>query len=139
LKILLANEYVLQVKTQNFHWNVTGISFGSLHSLFDSQYSQLAGFVDLIAERIRALQFFVPGSLVEFKRLATLQEDEGTKLLDKEMIKKLLDGHEFVIAGIRSDIDFSKSVNDAGTENFLADILVKHEKIAWILRAHLES
>ncbi len=137
LNILLANEYTLYIKTQKYHWNVVGPLFGPLHKLFNDQYDELAAFVDLVAERIRALGYKPYATLAEFIENTTLSEDPGRNPDANGMITKLLQDHETVIKQIRLDIDYTVKVNDMGTNNFLADLIEKHEKTAWILRVHL--
>lgn len=137
LNDLLSNEYVLYVKTQKFHWNVVGKFFGPLHALFGDQYEQLAGTIDRMAERIRALGFKPYGTLQEFAEHATISEEPGVNPDDTTMIRTLLEDHEAVIQQLRVAIDQTADMNDMGTNNFLADLIEKHEKTAWMLRAHL--
>lgn len=136
---LLANEYLLYTKTLKFHWNVRGPHFGALHSFFQSHYESLLSIVDDIAERIRALGFIAPGSLREFIELGTLQESINSDPSDMEMLELLLRDHEAVIRQIRGDVDITAAQGDMGSNNFLAGLLEKHEKIAWMLRAHVEE
>lgn len=138
LNRLLANEYALAVKTQNFHWNVTGINFVGLHKLFEEQYTQLQKFIDLIAERARALQVKAIGTFIEFKQMSDITESLEKQYTDIDMIKQLLHDHELVIQQLRSLVDFSANVNDMGSNNLLSNILELHEKMAWMLRAHIE-
>lgn len=135
---LLADEHVLYVKTRNFHWNVTGLDFGSLHALFEKQYDELAETIDEIAERIRSLGGIAPGSMKEFLKLATLDEQPGGKLDAEKMIAALLSDHEAVVRSLREAADATGAAGDAGTEDFLVGLLEAHEKTAWFLRAHLE-
>lgn len=135
---LLADEHVLYVKTRNFHWNVTGLDFGSLHALFESQYNGLAETIDEIAERLRSLGGTAPGSMKEFLKLARLDEQPGGKLPAEKMIAALLGDHEAVIRSLRADIKAADAAGDAGTNDFLVGLLEGHEKTAWMLRAHLE-
>lgn len=135
---LLADEHVLYVKTRNFHWNVTGLDFGSLHALFETQYNALAETIDEIAERLRSLGGVAPGSMKEFLKLARLEEQPGGKLEAEKMLAALLTDHEAVIRALRADIEAADKAGDAGTNDFLVGILEAHEKTAWMLRAHLE-
>lgn len=135
---LLADEHVLYVKTRNFHWNVTGLDFGSLHALFEAQYTALAGTIDEIAERLRSLGGVAPGSMKEFLKLTRLDEQPGGKLEAEKMLAALLVDHEAVIRLLRADIETADKAGDAGTNDFLVGILEAHEKTAWMLRAHLE-
>jgi starvation-inducible DNA-binding protein len=137
LNKLLADEYVLYVKTQKYHWNVTGPFFGPLHKLFNDQYDMLAEFIDEVAERVRALGFKAYGTMAEFIEHTSLSEDMGVNPEANMMIKNLLDDHETVIRELRDYIEYSADRKDLGTENFLAELIVKHQKIAWMLRAHL--
>lgn len=134
---LLSNEYVLYTKTQKYHWNVVGPFFGSLHMLFGDQYAQLANYIDRTAERIRAIGFKPCGTLQEFSELATIMQEPGVNPDDTTMIRNLLDGHETIIRQLRELIDMSAQMNDMGTNNFACDLIEKHEKTAWMLRAHL--
>lgn len=137
LSKILANQYTLQVKAQNFHWNVVSSDFGPLHALFQSNYDLLSDNVDAVAERIRSLGHFSLGSMTEFKQHATIQEDEGIARKDVEMLKKLLSGHEEIICQKRLIINELQKLGDEGTANFLTDIMEKHEKIAWMIRSHI--
>lgn len=139
LALLLANEYILYTKTLKFHWNVRGAHFGALHAFFQNQYEMLLGIVDDVAERIRALGFIAPGSLREFLEIGTLVESITVDPSDSEMLELLLRDHEAVIRQIRHDVDISAAQGDMGSNNFLADLLEKHEKMAWMLRAHVEN
>jgi starvation-inducible DNA-binding protein len=139
LKKLQADEYTLYTKTLKFHWNVTGMNFNDLHLFFNKHYEQLLGFTDDIAERIRALGGQAPGCQTEFMKMTQLKEEPGIFPSEKEMIKKLLDDHETIIRSLRADIDTTAKINDMGTNNFLCDLIMKHEKMAWMLRAYLEA
>jgi len=137
LRVLLANEYLLYTKTFKFHWNVESTHFGDLHKTFQGHYEQLAGFVDGVAERIRALGIAAPGTLAEFMQYATLTEEPGKNPDDQGMIRILLDGHEHIIRQLREDLSFTEQQGDMGTNNFLNDLIEKHEKTAWMLRSTL--
>lgn len=139
LNKLLSNEYVLYTKTLKFHWNVTGKHFGSLHEFFKKQYEQLFDFVDDVAERVRALGFKSFGSLEEFKKNSDLPENPGYNPEDLNMISSLLEDHEIIIQSLRENIDNLSELGDEGTANFLTDLMEKHEKMAWMLRAFLEN
>jgi starvation-inducible DNA-binding protein len=134
---LLANEYVLYVKTQKCHWNVESQHFGALHALFKEQYEELAQAIDTIAERARALGLKTIGTLEEFLAYTSLTEAPGKNLSDMGMIQDLLSDHESIIQELREDLDETASLDDMGTNNFLSDLLEKQEKMAWMLRAHL--
>lgn len=135
---LLADEYVLYTKTYKFHWNVKGKNFGPLHSFFQNQFEQLAEFVDGIAERSLMIGHDAPGTLQEFLQLTTLSEEPGQNPGDMQMLSILLANHETIIGHLRNMIDKTAELNDASTNNFLIDLLEKHEKIAWMIRAHLQ-
>ena len=137
LNILLSDEYVLLIKTKNYHWNVTGMNFQDLHLFFDKQYAQLLDIVDDTAERARALGNFSFGTMKAFTEYARLKEHMGEIPADKVMIKNLLEDHEAIIKLIRADIDKTVEYMDAGTNNFLCDLIEKHEKMAWMLRAYI--
>ncbi len=137
LNTLLADEYVLYTKTRNFHWNVTGPHFNDLHKFFEGQYDQLAGTVDEVAERARALGGAASGSMAEFVRDTRLRENPGQHLAATEMIATLLADHEAVIRHLREDAGKAAGFNDAGTNDFLIGLMEQHEKMAWMLRAVL--
>ncbi len=140
LKRLQADEYVLYTKTLKFHWNVTqNLNFKALHAFFLEQYEQLLTFTDDVAERIRALGGEAPGTQTEFLKLTRLKEEPGVVPSAQEMVKKLLDDHEAIIRSIREDISATAKIDDMGTNNFLSDLITKHEKTAWMLRASVEK
>jgi len=139
LNHLLSNEYVLYTKTWKFHWNVEGKHFGALHAFFDAQKEQLGVVIDEVAERVRSLDLKSDGTLTEFLEKTSLNEHPGKNPDDLGMIKLLLLDHEEIIKKIRHDADFVlEKLGDAGTNNFLCELLEKHEKMAWMLRAHIE-
>lgn len=139
LNNLLADEYILYVKTHNYHWNVTGKKFHDLHIMLEGQYKELSKLIDDIAERVRALGAPAFGSLAEFSEHTRLKETPGVKLKAMDMLKNLLADHESIIRSIREDMQNVVTNNhDYGTENFLGGLLEKHEKLAWMLRATLE-
>lgn len=134
LSVLLANTYIVYVKTQNFHWNVEDPRFYSLHQFFENQYEELAEAVDGAAERIRMLKERAPASLKEFLQLTTLQEVDHELTAD-EMIQKLLQDHESIISWLRPVIESATQLGDEGTADFLIQRLRAHEKTAWMLRS----
>jgi starvation-inducible DNA-binding protein len=136
LSRLLADTYTLYLKTHNFHWNVNGPMFQTLHLLFEQQYTELALAVDLIAERIRALGFFAPGSYREFVRLATVRDAEGVSTAE-EMIRELVAGNEAVIRTARAAFPAAEGAHDEATADLLTQRLGVHEKSAWMLRSLL--
>jgi starvation-inducible DNA-binding protein len=134
---LLADTYTLYLKTQNFHWHVTGPNFHSLHKMFEEQYNQLALATDELAERIRALNHAAPATFAEFLELATIKEDHG-KLSANDMIKKLLHGHEIIIKNAKQLIPTSLNAKDDETADLVIGRVEEHEKTAWMLRSSLE-
>lgn len=135
---ILADSYTIYLKTHNFHWNVTGPMFASLHLLFEEHYTELASAVDEIAERIRALGVQAPGSYAQFSELTTIKEETG-KISAKEMIQQLVDDNEAVIRTIRKVFPLAADNKDEATVDLLTTRLETHEKRAWMLRSLLEA
>lgn len=133
---LLADTYTLYLKTHNFHWNVKGPMFNTLHLMFEQQYTELALAVDLIAERIRALDFPAPGSYAAFARLTSLTEEEGVPTAD-EMIHILVKDQEAVVRTARSIFPVVDAAHDEPTADLLTQRMQVHEKTAWMLRSLL--
>jgi len=138
LSRLLADTYTLYLKTHNFHWNVKGPMFQTLHLMFEQQYGELALAVDLVAERIRALDFPAPGTYREFGKLTSIAESEGVPSA-KDMIRQLVDGQEAVARTARSLFPVVDRANDQPTADLLTQRLQVHEKAAWMLRSLLEE
>ncbi|CAB4989376.1 MAG: DNA starvation/stationary phase protection protein [Actinobacteria bacterium] len=136
LSHLLADTYTLYLKTHKFHWNVTGPMFQTLHLMFETQYTELALAVDLIAERIRALDVLAPGSYSEFTQLSSVEEGAGTPNA-QEMIQKLVEGQESVIRTARSLYPVVNGAADEPTADLLTQRIQIHEKTAWMLRSLL--
>lgn len=136
LSKLLANTYILYVKTQNFHWNVEDPRFYSLHKFFEEQYEELAEALDTIAERIRMIGEKSPAALTAFLKLATLK-DAGNQLSGDKMLQALLQDHEALIRDLHPQIEFSNDHEDEGTGDMLIERLRAHEKAAWMIRSHL--
>lgn len=136
LSRLLADTYTLYLKTHNFHWNVTGPMFHSLHVMFEEQYNELAVAVDDIAERIRTIGYPAPGSYSEYAKLTSIQEDVGVSDA-KEMVRLLVEANEAVIRTARSGFDVADSAGDESTLGLLGERLSTHEKAAWMLRSML--
>ena len=134
LSRLLADSYTLYLKTHNYHWNVTGPMFSSLHLLFEEQYTELALAVDLIAERIRALGVRAPGSYHEFSKLTSVEEASGEPDAQK-MILELMEGQETVVRTARSIFDVVEEAHDEPTADLLTQRMQIHEKNAWMLRS----
>ncbi|MBI3935992.1 MAG: DNA starvation/stationary phase protection protein [Betaproteobacteria bacterium] len=138
LSRLLADTYTLYLKTHNFHWNVTGPMFQTLHLMFETQYNELALAVDLIAERIRALGYPAPGTYAEYARLASIKETPGVPKAEK-MIELLVQGQEAVVRTARGVFPLVEKVNDEATADLLTQRMQLHEKTAWMLRSLLEK
>jgi starvation-inducible DNA-binding protein len=137
LSSLLASSYTLYLKTHNYHWNVTGPMFTTLHTLFEAQYTELATAVDEIAERIRALGAFAPGSYSTFAKLSTVKEETGRPEA-KEMIRVLVSDQEAVTSSARRVIEAAEASNDQASADLGTRRIEVHEKSAWMLRSHLE-
>jgi starvation-inducible DNA-binding protein len=138
LSRLLADTYTLYLKTHYFHWNVTGPMFQTLHLMFETQYTELALAVDLIAERIRALGFTAPGSYTEYAKLSSIPETTTVPKAE-EMIKLLVEGQESVCRTARSIFPVLEKAGDEPTADLLTQRLQLHEKTAWMLRSLLEQ
>jgi starvation-inducible DNA-binding protein len=138
LSRLLADTYTLYLKTHNFHWNVTGPMFQTLHLMFETQYTELALAVDLIAERIRSLGFPAPGTYSEYAKLSSIEETPGVPKAD-EMIRLLVAGQEAVVRTARSIFPIVDEANDEPTADLLTQRMQIHEKTAWMLRSLLEG
>lgn len=137
LQKLLADTYFLYLKTHNYHWNVTGPLFNTLHLMFMTQYTELWNALDLVAERIRSLGYPAPGTYKAFSSLTSLKEEDGVPKAE-EMLKNLVDGHEAVIRTARSILPSADSGGDEVTTDLLTQRLEIHEKTAWMLRSMLE-
>jgi len=136
LSRLLADTYTLYLKTHNFHWNVTGPMFNTLHLMFEAQYNELALAVDLVAERIRALGFPAPGSYKQFAQLTSLKEETGVPSAE-EMIRQLVKDQEAVVRTARSIFPLVDEAHDEPTADLLTQRMQVHEKTAWMLRSLL--
>ncbi len=138
LSKVLADSYLLYLKTHNYHWNVTGELFHALHEQFEEQYSELAPAIDEIAERIRIIGFPAPGTFKEFSKITSIKEE--TDHPDAmEMVKRLKEANEQVIDTVRDAMEIADSVGDEATIDLLAGRLTVHSKTAWILGSHLEQ
>jgi starvation-inducible DNA-binding protein len=138
LSVLLASNYLLYIKTQNFHWNVKGPFFQTLHLMFEAQYNELALANDLIAERIRALGILAPGNYAKFAELSFVT-DSPEDLRANEMVQTLLADHETMIQRIRTTLAYAADIGDDATGDLLAPRINAHEKTAWMLRTFLEE
>lgn len=136
LSRLLADTYTLYLKTHNFHWNVTGPMFQTLHLMFETQYTELALAVDLIAERIRALGFPAPATYAEFATLSSISETPGVPKAE-DMIRLLIEGQEAVVRTARTIFPAADKASDEPTADLLTQRMQVHEKTAWMLRSLL--
>lgn len=137
LSHLLADTYTLYLKTQNFHWNVTGSHFHDLHLMLESQYEELADAVDEIAERIRALGASTPASFAQFLKLTSIKEVQK-QLKAEEMLEQLLADHEEISRKLRDISEIAEKAGDEGTADLYAQRGRAHEKTAWMLRSTLQ-
>ncbi len=138
LSHLLADTYTLYLKTHYFHWNVTGPMFNTLHLMFETQYNELALAVDLVAERIRALDVYAPGTYRDFAKLTSIKESEFVPKA-QDMIAELVAGHEAVCRTARGVFPTADAAADEATADLLTQRLQVHEKTAWMLRSLLEK
>ena len=138
LSKFLADTYTLYLKTHNFHWNVVGPMFQTLHLMFEQHYNDLWLAVDLIAERIRALGSLAPGTYSEFAKLSSIKEEKGD-LKAEAMIRSLIEGHEAVIRTARIVFSMADKAQDQVTMDLLTQRMQVHEKTAWMLRSLLQS
>ena len=137
LSKVLADTYTLYLKTHNFHWNVTGPMFQTLHLMFEQHYNELALAVDALAERIRALGFPAPGTYRQFAALSSIREEDGIPKAT-DMIRLLVEGHEAVARTARGVFTTGEEANDQPTCDLLTQRMQIHEKTAWMLRSLLE-
>ncbi|MEK9967886.1 MAG: Dps family protein [Ferrovibrio sp.] len=138
LSRLLADTYTLYLKTHNYHWNVEGPMFQTLHTMFELQYTELALAVDLIAERIRALGHYAPGSYAQYAKLSSIKEETGVPGA-QDMIKDLVKGNEAVSKTARALFPVVEKSSDEPTADLLTQRMQIHEKTAWMLRSLLEK
>ena len=139
LSKLLADEFLLYTKTLNAHWNLEGPDFHAVHLYFEELYNQSQEIVDSVAERIRQLGHYAPATLNDFLKLTHLTEQLKGANTSLDLMKNLLGDHESIIEFIRSNIkEFDEAHKDTGTSDFVTSLMEKHEKTAWMLRAHLK-
>ena len=138
LSKLLADTYTLYLKTHNYHWNVTGPMFNTLHLMFEQQYTELATAVDLVSERIRALGYPAPGSYKAYASLTSIKEEEAVPDAN-EMIRQLVIGQEAVVRTARELFPAVEKASDEPTADLLTQRMQVHEKTAWMLRSLLEG
>jgi starvation-inducible DNA-binding protein len=140
LNLLLADESVLYATTRDYHWNVTGPGFNSLHQQFEVQYGQIAAWIDQIAERARAIGTGARGSWTDLVKAAHSSADAGIGLPAEHMLAELLALHEDLIGQLRTGSEAcAERFKDAGTADFLTGLMEQHEKTSWMLRAQLET
>jgi starvation-inducible DNA-binding protein len=137
LSKLLADTYSLYLKTHSFHWNITGPQFNSLHTMFETQYNELWLAADEVAERIRTLDVFAPGSYSQFGKLTSIREEPGVPEW-KDMVGQLVEGHEIAAHTARETIKAADAAGDEGTADLVTGRLKEHEKTAWMLRSLLK-
>jgi len=136
---ILADENVLYTKTKNAHWNVEGPDFHAKHIFFESQFEQLDELIDKVAERIRSLGHYAPGTLKLMLELTHLTEETRSKNDSHGFITELLADHETIIIHLRENINrFANDLGDSGTSDFITGLMQDHEKMAWFLRGHLK-
>ncbi len=140
LSSYMSDAFTLYLKTHNFHWNVTGPMFNSLHVMFEGQYTEQWNALDDVAERIRALGFNAPGSYAEFIRLSSIAEEPGLATAPdwREMVRQLVVGNEAVCRSARAVLDVADDADDEPTEDLIIQRLQTHEKNAWMLRSLLQ-
>lgn len=138
LTVLLADSYTLYLKSHHFHWNVTGSQFQTLHLMFEEHYQELALAVDEIAERIRALGVYTPGSFSQFMKLATIEEEVAVPTAS-QMIAQLVKDHEAVAKSARAILTHTDKAHDEATAALLVNRMQVHEKTAWMLRSLQEQ
>lgn len=134
LKVLLADSYTLYLQTHNFHWNVTGVRFRDLHLMFEEHYTELATAVDEIAERIRSLGVYAPGTYQAFSQLSAIESVEEIPSAE-EMVTTLMQNHEQVVKTCRNALKAAQAADDESSASLISDRMVVHEKTAWMLRA----
>jgi starvation-inducible DNA-binding protein len=138
LSTVLADAYMLYLKTHNFHWNVTGPMFSTLHVMFEEQYTEQWNALDDIAERIRALGHFAPATYKRYAELSSITEEPDV-LSAKEMIRQLVEGNETLIRTLRAGVKVADELDDYPTADMLTTRMEVHEKNAWMLRSFLEQ
>lgn len=138
LSKVLADSYMLYLKTHNYHWNVTGELFHSLHEQFEEQYTELAEAIDEIAERIRSLGYRAPGSFHEYQELTSIEEDTDHNIKALEMVRRLAVDNETVLRTARQAVPACNEAGDEASLDLLTQRLDVHSKTAWMLRSHLE-
>lgn len=137
LNTLLADEFVLYTKTRNYHWNVESMNFTEMHEFYEEQYTELAGVIDALAERVRKIGHFSLGRLEDYLKITNLVEQQTTSD-PKKQLAHLLDDHESIIRLLRENIPhFEETYKDTGSADYLTGLLQQHEEMAWMIRSHL--
>ncbi len=140
LKYVLADQHILYMRMRNYHWNITGPQFQQLHELIEEQYEQIGASIDESAERIRQYGAFAPGTLQEMIDLSRLNEEPGVVPTAREMVANLVADHEAVIRQLREDTEAAgEKFGDVAVEDYFTGLIQNHQKMAWLLRAHLEG
>ena len=140
LQAALADENLLYIRTRNYHWNITGPRFHTLHEFLEDQYKTIEKKADAVAERVRQVGGFAAGTMEEYKKLTHLKEEPGNRPPADEMIADLVNDHETIIRELRQGLDdCEEKFGDAGTADFLTGLMEDHEEMAWMLRAHRED
>lgn len=138
LNKVLADEFVLYVKTRNYHWNTEGSNFMEMHKFYESQFEELDKIIDAVAERIRALGHYAEARLKDYANLTRLEEQAYTNK-QNEQLQNLLNDHETIIQNMRKLVTlFSETHHDAGTSDFITGLMEDHEKMAWFIRSYLK-
>lgn len=139
LNKLLSDEHVLYIKTRNAHWNVEGPDFAAQHKFFEGQYDELEDIIDQVAERVRSIGHYAIGTMEDYLKLTQLNEKTRANNDSQSFIKDLLADHEAVIIELRENITrFADEYHDMGSSDFITGLMEAHEKMAWMLRAHLQ-
>jgi starvation-inducible DNA-binding protein len=138
LSRLLADTYVVYLKTHNFHWNVEGPMFQTLHQMFMEQYTETWNAIDLVAERIRSLGHYAPGTYAEYNKLARLKETPGVPKAE-QMVRLLIEGQEAIVKTAREVLPIAEKADDQPTLDLLTQRMQVHEKNAWMLRSLLKK
>ncbi|MDF1646080.1 MAG: DNA starvation/stationary phase protection protein [Legionellaceae bacterium] len=137
LKVLLADTYAIYLKTQNYHWHVTGPQFKALHQLFEEHYIELADAVDAVAEQIRIMDHPAPATFKDFERLKTIKDGDSSVSANK-MVSELAEDHATLVKDLNRALKLAEDAHDEGAANLLSDRVSAHEKAAWMLRASRE-
>ncbi|MBG9378636.1 DNA starvation/stationary phase protection protein [Panacibacter sp. DH6] len=138
LNTILADEFLLALKTRNYHWNIEGPNFMEMHKFYEGLYNELDEIIDEVAERVRTLGHYTEGRMADYLKLTNLQE-EGYSNDQNKQLKSLLDDHETMVRQLRKDVDLmQEKYKDAGNADFLTGLMEKHEKWAWFIRSYLK-